>query len=244
MRISQSSSDFDNAYLNYLNSSDHKDGNDLQIVKNYFSKIKFDRILDVATGAGHFTEAFNSDIKVAIDRSYNMVNTAKNRFGLNLGVVGISESLPFKDRSFDLVGCRIALHHFNIPVDFFGEVFRILNADGFFVLIDSIVDIDDAYLNVIEFLRDEGHIRSYTIREIIDLSCKWFRLEYFVNIYKKHDFYEWVMRLGADGEKIEKVRDAFINLPEKIRNELRLEINGGELLSYTDKKGLFIFKKL
>lgn len=241
---SQNNAGFDESAQRYLISSDHKKGDDLEIVKNYFTDLYFERMLDVATGAGHFTKVFNVENKFAIDLSFNMTKTALKEYGLTAVVVGLASEIPFRDETFDIIGCRIALHHFVNPKMFFDEVFRVLKSGGYFVLIDSIVDIDDAFLNVLEYLRDNSHIRSYTVKEIINFNSDDFRLEYFVNIYKKHDFKEWVSRLEGTDHEIALVKENFLKLPYKIKNELKLEIKGDEIISYTDKKGVFIFRKI
>ncbi len=241
---SQNNLGFDGSAQRYLVSSDHKKGDDLEIVRNYFSEISFKNLLDVATGAGHFTKVFNAENKFAIDLSLNMAKTALKEYKLASAIVGAATEIPFKGDFFDVVGCRIALHHFIDPKSFFNEVFRVSKHKGYFVLIDSIVDIDDAYLNVLEYLRDNSHIRSYTVKEIINFIGDNFRLEFFTNIYKKHDFKEWASRLGATDEEIEALMSNFLKLPDKIKDELKLELCGNDILSYTDKKGLFIFRKL
>lgn len=241
---SQNNAGFDESAQRYLISSDHKLGDDLEIVRNYFAEISFKSILDVATGAGHFTKVFNAEKKFAIDLSFNMAKTALREFSLTAALVSSASEIPFKDRSFDVVGCRIALHHFVEHIKFFHEAFRVLKMGGYFVLIDSIVDVDDSYLNVIEYLRDKSHIRSYTVKEIISFCSDLFRLEYFVNIYKKHDFKEWVSRLGGSDEEIRLIKSNFFQLPDRIKDELKLESVGDNIISYTDKKGVFIFRKL
>lgn len=235
---------FDRSAHRYLISSDHMKGDDLEIVKSYFGSMSFKNMLDLATGAGHFTKVFDAERKFAVDYSYNMAKTALNEYSLTSVVVGSVSEIPFKDESFDVVGCRIALHHFVNPKSFFYDVFRVLKSGGYFVLIDSIVDVDDAYLNVIEYLRDNSHVRSYTVKEIINFTHQFFRIEYFINLYKKHDFKEWVTRLGAKDYEIDIVMDNFLKLPDKIKAELKLEVVDDNILSYTDKKGVFIFRKL
>ncbi|MCX8083696.1 MAG: class I SAM-dependent methyltransferase [Calditerrivibrio sp.] len=235
---------FDNSAQNYLLSTDHARGDDLKIVREYFSHKKFHKLLDVATGVGHFTGVFNADEKYAVDLSFNMLNISKKNFPIKLACIAEATCLPFKTGSFDVVTCRIAMHHFQKPDLFFKEVYRILVHKGYFVLIDSIVDVDDAYLNVIEFVRDNSHIRSMTVKEIINLSYELFRLEFFFNIYKEHNFIEWATRLGADENKVMVIKDKFLALPEHVKDELLLKIENNNIKSYTDKKGLFIFTKI
>ncbi|MCA1926793.1 MAG: class I SAM-dependent methyltransferase [Calditerrivibrio sp.] len=229
---------------NYLFSSDHISGEDLKYVSEFFRGVSFDFMLDLATGAGHFTTVFNSNIKIAFDYSLNMLKTAIKKYDIDLGVKGDVAFLPFREGSFDLVSCRIAMHHFKNIQHFWFEVHRVLKKNGYFVLIDSIVDIDDAYLNCIEYVRDNSHIRSFSVKEIINFSDGKFRLEDFRNFYKKHDIEEWGRRLNPSEYLFQSIKEQFKKLPENIKEELGVEEIDGVIRSYTDKKGLFIFKKI
>ncbi|MEF3255343.1 MAG: class I SAM-dependent methyltransferase [Deferribacterales bacterium] len=242
--MSPQNSSFDSSSQNYLYSSDHKVGDDLDYVKRYFSNRRFNNLLDIATGAGHFTQVFEADRKVTCDYSFNMLITARTNYHLDLAVQSDSSNLPFRNDCFEIVTCRIAMHHFSHPNLFSQEVHRILTEKGFFVLIDSIVDIEDAYLNVIEYIRDRSHIRSMTVREIINFFHPTFRLEHFNTFYKKHNFEEWAKRLNPSKEQYQKIVEHFKKLPRHIKDELRIEEDDFNIISYTDKKGLFIFRKL
>lgn len=236
---------FDGASTNYLISSDHSKGDDLTYVKEYFKHHKFEKLLDVATGAGHFTKVFFTDTAILTDISYNMLTTSKNTISHNAYFVRCnSAALPFKDGIFDIITSRLGLHHFDDMKSFINETHRVVKKGGFFVLLDSIVDIDDAYFNVIEYIRDTSHRRIYTIKEIINHTHLLFRLEHFNNFYKKHDFDEWVRRLNPTEEQVERVIKEFIELPADMKEELQLELESNRIISYTDKKGLFIFKRL
>lgn len=235
------SEDFDHSAKNYLISSDHKTGEDLEYVRSYFKNETFGYHLDIATAAGHFTKGFNSDLIFGLDMSINMLKTASETYNI-IPVEGQSESLPFKNNSFDIVTCRIAMHHFTKPEKFFRETSRVLKNMGVFVLIDSIVHEEDAYLNEIEYFRDNSHIRSYITSEVLEFNSG-MRLVHFNLFDKKHNFYEWGKRLGADSNKMKQLEQRFLELPDKIKGILKLEIIGGRVESYTDRKGLFIFEK-
>ncbi len=234
---------FDKAALNYFISSDHKRGEDLEFVKLYFKNKKFERFLDIASATGHFAKVLNAKMKIITDMSFNMLKTAKERNGFKNIVMCNAENLPFKNFIFDIVGCRIALHHFIKPKNFFLETHRVLKDAGYLVLIDSIVDTDDEYLNKIEKIRDTTHIKSYSIKEILDFSYM-FRLVTFHTIFKKHNFNEWAKRLNPTQKEFKRIEDAFLELPKEAKIQLKVEIENGKVVSYTDKKGIFIFKKI
>lgn len=235
---------FDNSAYNYFISSDHKSGADLDIIKEYFADMTFNKILDVASAAGHCGKSFRSEEYFFSDLSFNMLRQVKGNIENSNCVRNFAENLPFKDKSFDAVSCRIALHHFVNPDSFFRETRRILKEKGFLIFIDSVVDVDDAYLNAIEFIRDNTHIRSYTLGEIVEMTESLFRIEYLQNIYKKHHFKEWGMRLNPTDEEFKNIEKEFLNLPEDIRKELHLKVKDKEIVSYTDKKYVVIMRKL
>ncbi len=114
---------FNNSSENYLKSSDHAVGTDLEYFSQYFKDKHFHKALDVACAAGHFANAFNADEVYTTDLSFNMLKTAKENMGLDMPALSKAEFLPYKAGSFDLVGCRIAMHHFNNPCMFMNEVF-------------------------------------------------------------------------------------------------------------------------
>ncbi|AEA33755.1 class I SAM-dependent methyltransferase [Hippea maritima] len=233
---------FDEAALNYFYSSDHKKGDDLEFCRNYFKGYHFNKFLDVASAAGHFAKIFKADVKVICDLSLNMLKVAREKNNFDKLVLCNASSLPFKNKVFDIVGCRIAFHHFKDSIMFFSEIKRVLKNHGFFVLIDSIVDIEDEALNKIEIIRDKTHIRSYTIKEILTLSSG-FRLLSFHTIFKKHNFEEWAKRLSPSKSHFDMIEKAFLRLPEHIKEHLKVEIRNSRVVSYTDKKGIFIFQK-
>ncbi len=235
---------FDDSAINYYTSSDHKTGKDLEFCRQYFKNTHFDKLLDIAAATGHFAKIFEASFKVATDISLNMLKIAREKNGLEHLVSCKAEELPFKKACFDIVICRIALHHFKKPEAFFEEVHRVLENKGVFVLIDSIVDTDEKYLNKIEFIRDNTHIKSLTVTEIMQLADKKFRLLGFQNIFKKHDFSEWAKRLNPDNRTLKNIKNEFLQLPETIKKELKVEIKNKEIISYTDKKGIFIFQKI
>ncbi len=235
---------FDDSAMNYFESSDHKIGDDLDFCKRYFKGIKFNKLLDVATAAGHFSKVFKANLKIVTDISINMLKVAKEKNALKNVVLCNAEEMPFNNNVFDIVTCRIALHHFHYPSNFFKETYRVLKKNGFFVLIDNIVDIDEYYLNKIELIRDKTHIKSLTVQEILSLADKKFRLLSFKNIFKKHNFYEWATRLNPTQDNLNDIEQAFFDLPEYLKQELRVEIDGKKIISYTDKKGVFIFQKI
>ncbi len=234
---------FDSSAINYLLSSDHKGGDDLEYCRVRFKNVRFGRLLDVASGAGHFSSAFEADLKVICDPSINMLKVARSHFGLTDAVSCVAEKMPFADGSFDIVICRIALHHFKNPRLFFAESRRVMRNNALLVLVDSLVDLEDEYLNKLELMRDETHVKSYTLSEILSFASG-FRLLEFHLFHKKHDFEEWAYRVSLDPERFNELNEAFLSLPDEIKRLLRVEVKNARVISYTDRKGLFIFERI
>jgi len=234
---------FDDSALNYFNSTDHKTGFDLDYLRENLPQ-KFNNLLDVATGAGHCAVTINSYNKYAVDMSHNMLKATRELNRIDKVCMAQSCSLPFRKGFFDIVTCRIAMHHFLNPQGFFDEVHRILTSGGTFVLIDSIVDIDDSYLNTLEYTRDDSHRRSFTVQEILEMAGLNFRLINYSCQFKQHNFEEWATRLNPDRQKYNDINQAFLDLPESIQKELCFVIENGKIVSYTDKKGIFIFNSI
>ena len=134
-----------------------------------------DRLLDIATGAGHVALAFapHVDRAVALDLTPSMLRIveglARERGLDNLETIEArAEELPFPDSSFEIVTVRLAPHHFADPVGFVREVHRVLQPDGKFLLVDTTVpedDLLDEEINRIELLRDPSHVRNYRVSE-------------------------------------------------------------------------------
>lgn len=135
-----------------------------------------ERLLDVATGTGFTALAFASRVAevVGLDVSEGMLRQARQQAAA-AGVDNVrfehgpAESMPFPDRHFDLVTCRVAPHHFLSIAGFVAESARVLKPGGRLLIADTTVpDGDrqvDAWQNRVELLRDRSHVRNYSPSE-------------------------------------------------------------------------------
>ena len=123
------------------------------IAQDVCAKISSGRILDIGTGPGYLPleivkRSPNFEI-TGIDLSSGMIVAAQknakksgllNRVGFELANAA---SLPFADKSFDLVISTFSLHHWSNPAQCFQEIFRVLKDKGEAHIYDFRKDISD-----------------------------------------------------------------------------------------------------
>ena len=138
-----------------------------------------ERVLDIATGPGYIAEAFSNRARevVGVDLTDAMLAIARER-AQEHGVTNISfrtgdaQHLPFEPDEFDLVTCRLALHHVQQPGKVVREMTRVCRRDGT-VLIEDIFASEHpsraAYQDRWEILRDPSHVRALPLSELLHL---------------------------------------------------------------------------
>ena len=111
------------------------------------------RALDVATGGGHVARRLR-------DAGLDVV-TCDRAPGMQPDVICPAEHLPFADRSFDVVACRTAAHHFE---DVAAAVVEMARVSG-----DRVLLVDTRFMGddveAAEALRDPSHVRNYSADE-------------------------------------------------------------------------------
>jgi SAM-dependent methyltransferase len=135
-----------------------------------------EQVLDVAAGAAHLGRALAPHVAhvSALDLTPEMLEQGQrlaDQDGLrNIAFqLGNATALPWIDRQFDLVACRIALHQVADPAAVVREMARVTRADGRIGITDMIADEDPAIAaetNRLERLRDPSHGRTLTVAEI------------------------------------------------------------------------------
>ena len=109
------------------------------------------KALDVATGTGIFARALadaGCSSVLGIDATKEMLDQAR---GTQLTVDSNAPkylqcdaaSMPFPDESFDLVTCRLAVHHFPHPQIQLNEMARVCKPGGKVVVVDLVSVADD-----------------------------------------------------------------------------------------------------
>ncbi|RHW36154.1 SAM-dependent methyltransferase [Lysinibacillus yapensis] len=225
----------------YVTSSTHATGSDLALLKEWLEVTSDSVALDIATGGGHVVKTLAPHVGqvFATDLTYGMLETAKKHldpYASNIFyVIADAESLPFLENTFDAVTCRIAPHHFPNPQLFVKEVARVLKPGGKFVLIDNIAPDDpvlDDFVNTLEKLRDDSHVRSYSVSE----WTKWFEhagLSLLKANHRKKTFPypEWVRRTTTSEEQVKVVDAHLLSASKTIQEYFSIESVDGNIQS-------------
>ena len=136
-----------------------------------------ERVLDIATGPGYIAEAFAGAARevVGVDLTDAMLAIAKERTR-ERGVSNVSfraadaQNLPFESGWFDVVVCRLALHHLLKPLQVVCEMARVCRAGGTVVVEDIYASEHPeraAYQDRWEILRDPSHVRTLSLSELL-----------------------------------------------------------------------------
>lgn len=252
-KLQQVQNNFGAAAADYVTSTVHANGQDLAWVVEAVGPARVERVLDVATGAGHtaFTVAPYATEVVALDLTREMLATAQqvaNERGLqNIRFLqGDAQAIPCEDASFDVVTCRQAPHHFPHIEQAVKEWARVLKAGGKLVLIDSISPEEaaiDTFLNEIEALRDPSHVRNQRISEwrallntagfTITTAREW-------GIYL--DIPSWTQRMRTPAASVATIEQRMHNASPAIRERLRIEEQDG-IFAFTLPAALIVAVK-
>jgi demethylmenaquinone methyltransferase/2-methoxy-6-polyprenyl-1,4-benzoquinol methylase len=123
-------------------------------VVEILKKKKPKNILDIATGTGDLAiNLINTGAEqiIGLDISRGMLEVGKKKVadkGLNSTiemVVGDSESLPFKDQSFDAVTVAFGVRNFENLEKGLSEIYRVLKPSGTFVVLETSVPARSPY---------------------------------------------------------------------------------------------------
>lgn len=183
------------------------------------------KALDIATGAGHTALAFAPKVSsvIASDITAEMAGLAlrlAKEKGLTNVEAGIAdaECLPFDDASFDLITCRLALHHMADAQKALKEMARVLKKGGTLGFTDNVV-VDDAgdarYYNEFEKIRDPSHHRVYSLMQLISMfETAGFEVLKTYTLTKEMEFHDWADRQRVSSGDKEKLMDMMRHLPE------------------------------
>jgi len=227
----------------YVNSEIHRKGGDLDKLVEMAHINGKQEVLDVATGGGHTANAFAPLVfnVTAMDLTTEMLTAAEtfikgNGYDNVAFVEGDAEKMPFSDESFDIVTCRIAPHHFPNVKSFIGEVHRILQHDGQFLLDDNVAPEDaefDQFYNHIEKMRDYSHFRAWKKTEWIRmLEISGFTIQEVHRFEKRFQFENWCDRMHLSDTEKAALNKFMLKASEKVKHKFRIQINHSQVESF------------
>jgi len=178
----------------YRQSEAHREGADLDLVVEWSRGAG--KALDVATGGGHVARRLREE-GIA-------VTSCDPSPAMRPDVVCRAERLPFSDRCFDVVACRLAAHHFEDIAAAVRELARVSD--------DRVLVVDTLYAGEAEEeaerLRDPSHVRDYSESEWRGLlEGAGLRVEEVRVTDGSLDFGAWLERSGCVGEAAARVRE-------------------------------------
>ncbi|MDP9012330.1 MAG: class I SAM-dependent methyltransferase [Pseudomonadota bacterium] len=220
---------FGSKAANYLTSTIHASGADLDRLAALGQDSQGESVLDLGCGAGHASFALargGARRVVAYDISAQMLAVvaaeARGRGYAQIETrVGAAERLAFDDASFDRVVTRYSAHHWLDVGGALREAVRTLKKGGTLVVIDVLAPespLMDTVLQTVEMLRDPSHVRDYRESEWRALfestGCSAPRVDRW---RLPLEFDGWVARIGSSDARIAALKVVFDELPNEAR---------------------------
>jgi ubiquinone/menaquinone biosynthesis C-methylase UbiE len=196
------------------------------------------RVLDVATGAGFLALEFAKNARAVIgcDLTRNMLMKAIEKqeiSGLdNTGfLLSDVESLPFPDKSFDIISCRFAFHHFPDPRKALTEMKRVCKKR--MVIVDGVSSEErdkSLFHNRIEKLRDPSHVRIYALSEMKNMvEDTGVVISGLTHRDIPQGFGDWMNRAGTDEKQAKVIEGLMRQSMNDDSTGLRVKLENGRL---------------
>jgi ubiquinone/menaquinone biosynthesis C-methylase UbiE len=237
---SQIREQFGRAAADYATSEIHAEGESLQILLQLTRPPANWRMLDVATGAGHTAHRFSRFVAevMACDLTEAMLATAaaiaRNRNIVNLRTQRAdAEDLPFDDGFFDLLTCRLALHHFKRPQRALREFARVLRPTGILGLTDNVTveePVAAGFYNEFETFRDPSHQCVWSVPQLESMLAKaGFRIRAKRELSHEFEFHAWADRQRVDDHRKQQLLAMMRKIPDELKPLFRPRFDGGTM---------------
>ena len=212
----------------YATSDIHSRGESLSILANTLPFQDNWLALDVGTGAGHtaltiapkVARVIATDITAAMLEKTAELAVTRGITNLETRFADAGE-LPFDDNTFDLLTCRLAMHHFPNPHQALAEFARVLKPAGYLGLADNITVPNKsaaAYYNAYEVLRDPSHRWVYPLARLERMLVEnGFSVTKTHQLSKEFEFHKWANRQSVSDVNKEKLLSMMRDLPVELK---------------------------
>lgn len=225
----------------YVASTVHSQGSDLDRVESLVAGKELRRVLDIGCGGGHVTYRLAPHVGevVACDVTGPMLDAVSQeavRQGLSnvTTVQAPAEKLPFEHESFDAVFCRFTTHHWSDALAGLREARRVLAPSGMALFMDVTAPpsgLLDSWLQSMELLRDISHVRDYTVAEWTTmLGQAGFVLQSVGTHRLRMDFESWVTRTKTPSERVTAIRSLLQAAPDDVTRYFGIEADGSFMI--------------
>lgn len=221
----------------YLSSQVHAQGEDLTQLALLVKGRSTAQLLDLGCGAGHV--AFHVAAEVAQVTAYDLsadmlLAVGKGARARQLGNIslqqGAAESLPFADASFDFVISRFSAHHWRDVGAGLREARRVLKPGGTLAIVDIVSPghaLLDTHLQTVEVLRDNSHVRDYSLGEWSRLLNEAGFIVEDVKLRRLHmEFASWIARMRTPLVFADAIRQLQHGAAREVRDHFSIEHDG------------------
>lgn len=225
----------------YATSAVHARGQSLERMVVLSDPQPGDRVLDVAAAAGHTAMRFASRASqvVAVDLTPETIAVAR-RLVEERSVDDVifaradAEQLPFRANEFDLVTCRLALHHMPDAAHAIAEMARVCCEGGHVALADNIGPDNDAtaaWIDTFESIRDPSHHRLLSLDAMADMfEHAGLDIVARETLYKEMDFEGWAWRMDVRAPDRVRLRTMLCDASPAVRRWLNPMERDGKLV--------------
>lgn len=143
------------------------------------------------------------------------------------------ESLPFADGSFDVVLCRQTLHYMYAIDRCLGEIHRVLDRDGAFIISQTTPfgEADESWWKAVVKARQPLRRHYLTLHELLEFLLRSaFTVVRLSQVRATESLNSWLRRYERSAEQITEVRRLHREAPEAYRETHRFRQVGDDLL--------------
>lgn len=227
-RMVQQQFSSEGAVRGYATSDIHARGESLAVLASLIHPQPNWLALDIATGAGHTALTFAPRVRQVIATDITPAMLAKTaelaaqQQASNLKThPADAESLPFPDETFDLLTCRLALHHFPHAENAIREFARVLKPGGTLGFTDNITVPEKAaaeFYNAYEKLRDPSHHWVYPLARLTAMFERaGFSIVETRHLQKELEFHTWADRQNVSAENKVTLQTMMRKIPAALK---------------------------